>query len=168
MQTAIIKNDLVDMKFLCYLFDPKLIGALLFIDFTGVLNFISKYVFADTTYLKFLMVACIIDLVTGVTKVAITKGVKAVTSRGLRDTVTKIISYGSFLIIIHVLTHYEINGQASTSLMWLNKSALEFLIMVEIKSVYENIVAINPSLDFIDSVFQKVVNTLKNKKNENK
>jgi hypothetical protein len=155
---------MVNLKFLGYIFNPKLLTTLLFLDLTGLLNFISKYVFADLTYLKFLVIACIIDLITGVWKVIVNEGIKSVTSRGLRDTVSKLISYGSFLIIIHILTHFEINGQVSSSFLWMNKVALEFLILVEIKSVYENIIRINPKLDFVDSVLQKIINTLKNKK----
>jgi hypothetical protein len=168
MKTAVLPNtqcrEMVNLKFLGYIFNPKLLTALLFLDLTGLLNFISKYVFADLTYLKFLAIACIIDLITGVWKVIVNEGIKSVTSRGLRDTVSKLISYGSFLIIIHILTHFEINGQVSSSFLWMNKVALEFLILVEIKSVYENIIRINPKLDFVDSVLQKIINTLKNKK----
>lgn len=169
MNTATLQkhyqSEMINLKFLGYLFNPKVLLALMFVDLTGIMHFVSKYIFADITYLKFLMVACIVDLITGIWKVVMAGGLRAITSKGLRDTVTKIISYGSFLIIIHVLTHYEINGQPNTTFIWLNKAALEFLILVEIKSVYENISKINPKLDFIEAVVQKIANYLKNKKN---
>lgn len=170
MKTAVIpkipgKREMVNLKFIMYLLNPKILAGVLVLDvFSGVMHFITKYIFQDLTYLKFLAVACILDLITGVWKVIITEGIKAVTSRGLRDSVTKLISYGAFLIIIHVLTHFEINGQTSSTFLWLNKIALEFLILIEIKSVYENIIKINPSLDFIDRVIQKIADTIKKKK----
>jgi hypothetical protein len=173
METALLKRNyeyagMLNLKFVSYLFNPKLLGTLLFLDLTGVLNFITKYIFSDLTYLKFLAVVCIIDLITGVWKVVVNQGVKAVTSKGLRDTVTKLISYGSFLVLIHVLTHFQINGQANIAFAWINKAALEFLILIEIKSVYENIIKINPKLDFIDGVIQKIADSIKTKKNDSK
>lgn len=155
---------MLNFKLLTYVANPKLWAAILLLDLTGIFNFITKYVFADTTYLKFLIIACTVDLITGITKVAITNGYRSITSKGLRDSVKKIISYGSFLIIIHILTHFEVNNIPATSFLWMNRAALEFLILVEVKSVYENIVAINPNLNFIDNVLKKVENILKSTK----
>jgi hypothetical protein len=170
METAVLSRKyecagMFNLKFITYLFNPKVLGTLLFLDLTGVLNFITKYIFSDLTYLKFLVVVCFIDLITGIWKVIVAHGIKFVTSKGLRDTVTKIISYGSFLVLIHVLTHFEINGQTNSAFTWLNKAALEFLILIEIKSVYENIIKINPKLDFIDGIIQKIADSIKAKKN---
>lgn len=161
-------KGMVKLDFLSSIINPKLWCGLLLLDFSGVFKFVNKYLFQDVTFLKFLILACAIDLLTGVTKVWVTQGLKSVTSRGLRDTVVKAISYGSFLIITHVLTHYEINGQSNTEFLWVNKVAYEFLILIEIKSVYENIIAINPKLDFITDILNKVTGVLKNKKNEGK
>jgi hypothetical protein len=174
MQTANLQRNycagMINFKLFTYLLNPKLLGILLILDLSGIMQFFTKYIFSDINYLKFLIVACLVDLITGVWKAIIIEGVKSVTSKAMRDTVTKGISYLSFLILIHVATHYEINGQANTSstLQWVNKAALEFLIMIEIKSIYENIVKINPKLDFIDGALQKIVDTFKTKKNANK
>lgn len=172
MQTATIERNyycagMFNLKFIPYLFNPKLIGMLIFLDLSGIMKFIDKYLFSDINYLKFLIMACLFDLITGVCKVIVTEGVKKVSSKGFRDSVTKLISYGSFLFIVHLLTHFEIEGQtnSNTALLWLNKGALEFLIMIEIKSIYENIVAINPKLDFVDSLLQKFIDKYKIKKN---
>lgn len=173
MRTATLQRNnycagMLNLKFLPYLFNPKVLCTLLFLDLSGIMQFVTKYLFADLNYLKFLVIACIFDLITGVWKVIVTQGIKKITSRGLRDTITKIISYGSFLFMIHLLTHFEISGSTANTgkaMEWLNKAALEFLIMIEIKSIYENIVVINPKLDFIDYALQNISNKFKNRKN---
>lgn len=152
------------MKVLAYLLNPKALLAVFLFDITGVLHFINKYIFEDVTYLKFLVVACVVDLITALTKVWVTQGLSAITSRGLRDTISKGIQYGSFLIITHVLTHFQINGESNSQFLWLNKVAYEFLILIEIKSVYENIIKINPKLNFVDTVIKKFLDIIRPKK----
>jgi hypothetical protein len=153
------------LKVFSYIINPKFLFAVILLDLAGILQFINKYIFEDVTYLKFLFVACVLDLITGITKVSINNGIKSISSKGLRDTVVKVIQYGSFLIITHVLTHFQIDGkQINESLLWLNKVAYEFLICVEIKSVYENIVRINPKLNFFDTIVAKVSAFIKAKK----
>lgn len=168
MKTAELHETkgMFNLKLLSYLLNPKLLFGILLFDLSGITNFIFKYIFQDINYLKFLIVICGIDLITGIWKVIVTKGVKHVTSRGLRDTVTKVISYGSFLVLIHIITHFEVNGVPSTSFVWLNKVALEFLILIEVKSVYENIITINPKLDVIDSIIQKAFDKFKKSKKD--
>lgn len=120
-------------------------------------HFITKYIFSDIGYLKWLITAMIVDLVTGVAKAYSNGGLKAITSKGLRDTVNKCIQYGALLIITHVITHYEIGGEAVTNLQWINKLAMQFILLIEVKSVYENVIAISPSLDFVSVWWAKVV-----------
>ena len=103
----------------------------------------------------------ILDLLTGVGKVIKQEGYRAVTSKGLRDTVSKCIQYGGFLIITHILTHFEVDGQSRMQhVRWINKLAYEFVILIEIKSVYENIVAINKKFDFINEYIKKIIKAL--------
>src|ERR1700744_5758834 len=117
-------------------------------DFTVVGKWFSKYIFDDPGFLKWLLIAMAVDLVTGVWKVIVKDGWAKVTSKGLRDTVSKCIQYGSFLIITHVLTHFEINGiPQNVNFLFVEKIAYEFLILIECKSVYENLIVINPKID---------------------
>jgi hypothetical protein len=162
-----LKKDMFNLKLFSYLFNPKLLLGVVILDFSGIMNFISKYLFADFTFLKFLVIACSLDLLTGITKVWVNNGMSAITSRGIRDTVSKAIQYGSFLIITHVLTHFEVGGQTNSEFLWLNKVAYEFLILIEIKSVYENIIKINPKLDFIDGVVKRILEIFKSKNSTN-
>lgn len=148
-------------KLLGILTNPKFWFAAILLDITTLSDFIHKYIFGDMTFLKWLVLTMIVDLVTGVTKVWHTQGWKAITSKGLRDSVAKVIQYGAFLVITHILTHYQISGQVNTNFVWINKLAYEFLILIEIKSVYENIIAINPSLDLFTKLFFKIAEVLK-------
>jgi len=137
------------------LFNPKLWAGTILLQ-VSFGNFFTKYIFADVEFLKWLFIAMAVDLATGIAKVWKKEGHHAITSKGLRDTVTKFIQYGGFLIITQVLTHFQIGGQPVTTWTWINKVAYEFILMVEVKSVYENVVAINPKLDFVSKVIKKI------------
>lgn len=131
---------------------------------TGITNAISKYAIGDWGFMKWLFLAMLIDLATGVTKAWVNGGVGVVTSKGLRDTASKGIQYLALIIMTHILTHYEINGQVQNAhLTWLTKVMYEFLMLVEAKSVYENVVKINPKLDFVKVLLEKITGLLKNK-----
>lgn len=157
MITAInYKREMFNFKILSSLCNVKFWTLFILLDITSVFKFFEKYIFADIGFLKWLAIAMIVDLITGVTKVWVTQGPKFITSKGLRDTIGRVIQYGSFLVITHVVTHFEIGGQANTTFIWLNKVAYEFLILIECKSVYENIVKINPKLDFVSTAVDKV------------
>lgn len=144
--------------------NTKLWFAAVLLQLQPLSTFINKYLFSDLEFLKWLMLVVAIDLITGIAKVVKHDGWKAVTSKGLRDTVSKLIQYGGLLIITHILTHYQIEGQAQmTNILWVNKLAYEFVILIEIKSVYENITAINSKFDFFETIVKKVIEFLPKK-----
>jgi len=151
-------QEIVDSRLMKALFQPKLILMVLLFDLTQVPVWIEKYLFSDFSFLEWLVIIMILDFITGVTKVWVREGSQNVTSRGFRDTVSKCIQYGSFLIITHVLTHFQIDGDAVLkNLQWFDKIAFEFLIFIEMKSVYENITTINPKFDYIQVGGEKIV-----------
>lgn len=156
----------VKLTLLSHLSNMKLwftIGFVQVLSIEPAINaFITKYIFSDFTFLKYLAVAVIIDLITGVAKAKVKK--RAITSKGLRDTIIKFIQYGSFLIITHVLSTFEVDGHAVNSLAWISKLAYEFIMLIEVKSVYENIVEINPKLDLFEKVFKKIAENFKDEK----
>lgn len=134
------------------------------VDLTTMGTTFNKYIFNDVGYLKWLTIAMFIDLLTGVTKVWVNDGWKQITSRGLRDTVSKCIQYGGFLFITHLITHFEVNGVViNQNFDWINKVAFEFLMLIETKSVYENLVKINPKLDFVKFLVEKIYKAYKTK-----
>ena len=160
-------DDISDLKLMNHFVDVKLwllagsITLLQRINFSGN-EWFSKYIFSDLSFLKWMTIVMMIDLITGITKVWKNEGRSKVTSKGLRDTVSKCIQYGSFLIITHILTHFEIDGKiALPNMDWINSMAYKFLLIIEIKSVYENIVAINPKLDFMSSLIDKILLSIK-------
>jgi hypothetical protein len=116
----------------------------------------SKYICSDVEYLIWLFIAIALDLITGVAKVWAKDGYKAITSKGLRGTVLKIIEYGALLIITNVLTNFTINGEVIAPFGFIMYWAFMMLILIEIKSVYENIVIMNPRLDFINKIIDKI------------
>lgn len=152
------------LKYINSIFNVNIWFILLGIDLTGVFVFVQKYIFADIGFLKWLVIAMIIDLATGITKAWVLTGWQSISSKGLRDTISKCVQYGSFLIITHVLTHFEVDGKVGMQgMQWMNKLAYEFLILIEIKSVYENLIRINPDLDFVKFLVEKITKYYKNK-----
>jgi hypothetical protein len=147
-------NKMIHFKLLSALSSPKFLLA--YITVAPILAFIEKYMFNDWSYLKFMFIACTLDFITGVTKVWVRQGSAFITSKGFRDSISKIVQYGAFIIITHVLTHFEINGVKYVQLDWFDSAAYIALILIEGKSVYENIVAINPKMDFLRPVIKKL------------
>lgn len=135
---------------------------------SGIGALFHKYIFSDTEYLGWLFVAVMLDLITGITKAWVQGGIKNITSQGLRMTIIKFIQYGAFLIITHVLVHFTVNGNNISPLGFIDNWAFSLLILIEIKSVYENIVAINPKLDFIKPLLDKVTAAIKAGKGDEK
>lgn len=141
--------------------------AALILQFTSLSEFIGKYIFNDYSFLKSLVIVMVLDLITGIAKVWKNEGAQAITSKGLRDTIIKFIQYGAFLIAAHVLTHYQIGGVSrETDLEWVNKLAKEFIIIIEVKSVYENIVRINSRFDIFRQLWEKIGDFLPKKNKE--
>lgn len=136
---------------------------LLAIGFTPLFDFVNKYVFSDWVFFKWLTVVVALDFITGVTK-AWSKRMD-ITSRGFRDTVMKLIQYGAFIIITHVMTHFEVGGKASIDFSWLNNVAYTFLILIEIKSVLENIIEIKDADGAFKEFIGKIVSQISTKTN---
>lgn len=117
---------------------------------------INKYLFTDWSFLKWLVVLLILDLLTGIWKSYSKK--EAMTSRGLRMTLSKVIQYSVFLIVIHVLVHFTIDGERVTMLDWLDDYAYTFLMCIEARSIWENINEIKKFVDIKDIISQFISN----------
>ena len=128
---------------------------------SGIGALIGKYVFGDSEYLIFLFVVIALDLITGITKAWVAGGYKSVTSSGIRQTVGKFIQYAAFLIVTHVLCHFTVNGNEVAPLGFVDTWAFTLLMLIEVKSVYENIIAINPSLDFMKPILERIGGMIK-------
>jgi phage-related holin len=122
----------------------------------------QKYIFGDFEYVKWLLIVVLLDLITGITKAWIQeKTHKAITSKGLRMTVVKFVQYGAFLVVTHVLANFQVNGAGLPAFSFIDSWAFFLLMLIEIKSVYENIVAIDPRWDFINKILAKINSFIK-------
>lgn len=123
----------------------------------------ETYLFEDWEYLKWLMLLMFLDLVTGVLRAFLKK--VQVTSKGLRQTVIKVIQYFIFLITIHVLTNFKIQGVEVELFAWITTSAYAFLIGIEAKSILENLAGFNDTFD-ATALIDKLKDVLPKKKGE--
>jgi len=120
-----------------------------------IIIWIERYVFSDWSYLPSLMILIGIDFATGVT--AAWKHNEAITSKGWRNTIVKIVQYASFLIVTHIIVNFELNGEkVQLPIAWITEGAYVFLIAIEVKSVYENLTRINSNLDFLKPIIKKL------------
>lgn len=129
-------------------------------------SFIHKYIFSETEYLIWLVIAISLDLLTGIVKVWAKEGYQAVTSKGIRMTVVKFIQYGSFLIITHVLSNVQMGESKIMPFHFVKDWAYTLLLLIEIKSVYENITAIDNRFDFIRPMIDRIGELIKDKKRD--
>lgn len=118
------------------------------IPYTAVfLVFFQKYVYNDWNFLIFLGVLMLVDLITGILKSVKKSGWSSIQSKGIRDTGIKLIEYGAFLITIHVLVAFQVDGKPLGWLSYGDELGYSFLIVVEAKSIFENLQATNPDLN---------------------
>jgi len=126
---------------------------------TPIVAFTEKYLFADWQFLKWLALFMILDLITGMAKAWHNK--QAITSYGFRRTVVKAVQYGTFLVVMHILDNFEVDGERTEMFGWIVTGAYSFLMGVEGKSILENIVALDNRFDVsvfierIKKVFEK-------------
>ena len=132
--------------------------------YTAITEITHKYIFDNTDFLWYLLVAVTVDLIAGIAKAYAKEGIEAITSKGIRMTVLKFIQYGSFLIITHVLASVQFGGTDIKPFEAVEKWAYTLLLLIEIKSVYENLIAINHKLDFIKVIIARINVVIKSQK----
>lgn len=112
-----------------------------------IIMFIEKYIFNDWQFLKYLIIVMILDIFSALCRVYLTEGKENITSRGMRQTVVKSVQYFVFLITIHLLTNIHVNGDRITIYDWIIDVAYTFLIVIEIRSIWENLMKMNNKFD---------------------
>jgi len=106
-------------------------------------------VLPPATLLVWLGVSMALDLITGVAK-AIKNNVPR-TSTGFRRTVTKFIQYGGAIaigIILANISEFRKDDSSEWIYKYFSNSMLLFMIYIEIKSVFENLIEVSPDSDF--------------------
>lgn len=128
--------------------------------FATIISLFQKYAFSDFEYAKYLLILMLLDLITGITKAM--KNKVAVTSYGLKRTCIKVIQYFAFVVTIHVVSHFEISGQSQDLFNWLPRVAYIYLILIEAKSIFENIHSMEFDIKWLIDVVEKFKNNQKN------
>lgn len=140
-----------------------------------IIMFVEKFIFNDWEFLKYLIIVMVLDIITALFRVYLKEGSDNITSRGMRQTVVKTVQYFVFLITIHLLTNIHVQGERITIYDWILDVAYTFLIVIEVRSVWENLMGMSDRFDlsgFIEKItkseiWQKKQDSVEEKKEGN-
>ena len=120
-----------------------LMAVLLTVSLAPVLGFFEKFFFNDWEYLQFLII-----LIAGDTVLGFYKHYKrgTISNKAWGQVLEKFITYGSVLIVIHILSHFTVDGQMVTGFHWIKSLGYSALIVKEAISILENLGGINNKL----------------------
>lgn len=107
------------------------------------LKFISTYLFADVEFAKWLAILMCIDTVFGIIT-AYRSG--TVSSKGFGMIIKKITAYGVVLCMIHILTHFKVQGEKNNLFDWFTQIGYSALVVREAISIIENAGKLAPGL----------------------
>jgi hypothetical protein len=117
------------------------------IDLNGVwpqlMLFFETYVFADWQFLTFFLILQVMDMSLVFYKAFAAKSIRI----GLLAVVfQKVFIYTCFLILVHILANYTIEGEKNNFFGWFTTVAYSAVMVRESISVLENINSIRPEL----------------------
>lgn len=118
----------------------------------AVLNFCSVYIFSDWAFVRYLLVAIVLDTVLGF---IIHWRDKDLSSKAYGMIAKKLITYSAVLILSHIVTKFTINGQPVETLAWFGTFACTSLMVRETLSIIENIEDIYPGF-FPKSIIKRL------------
>ncbi len=107
------------------------------------LLFFETYVFADWQFLIFFLMLLTIDTILTVYK-AVTCG--NISIKLVSIFLQKVLMYVCFLVLVHIVSHYTINGEKNSFFGWLNNVAYSALVVQESIFILESISSIRPEL----------------------
>lgn len=128
-------------EYLCSFYFPIFLSLPL--SFVSTTAFIEEYIFSDWEFLKYLMILIIVDTI--ISWVYHLKN-KDFSSKGFSMVLTKLLIYGSILIVAHVIGNFTIKGGNVEIYTWFNSVACNTLIIRESISIIENAAKINSNL----------------------
>lgn len=111
--------------------------------FTGLVQFVNTYVFADWHFVITLMVIIGADTALGL---YVAYKHKHISSKGFAKMFNKVIVYMMFLICTHVATHISAQGKEVSLLSWMDSAIYSAIVVREILSIFEKCALINPTL----------------------
>lgn len=108
-----------------------------------MMHFFETYVFADWQFLTFFLTLQVMD-----TSLLFYKAVvaKSVTVKLLGAVFQKIFIYICFLILVHIMANYTIEGERNSFFGWFTAVAYSAIMVREGISILENIGSIRPDL----------------------
>ncbi len=106
-------------------------------------HFVGKYIFSDWQFAAFMVTLIAID-----TFVSMVRHFqqRTVSSWGFAKLFLKVIVYACFLITIHVLTNFTVNGRREMFFTWIDDFAYSAILVREVISILENITLLYPGL----------------------
>lgn len=115
---------------------------LLAIPFSFITDSVEKYIFKDWEFLKFLVVLIILDtLLSWVYHIFFAQDFS---SKGFGMIFVKLLTYGSLMIVGHVMGGFTINNLPQETFTWFRSLILTALIVREALSIVENTGKIYP------------------------
>jgi hypothetical protein len=122
-----------------FVFDIQNIEAV----WPSLIHFFETYVFADWQFLTFFLILQLIDTFLVFYKAVVAK---SFTTKLLGIIFQKIVIYICFLILVHILANYTIEGERNVFFGWFTAVAYSAVMVRESIAILENISSIRPEL----------------------
>lgn len=107
----------------------------------AILNFCSVYIFSDWEFVRYLVVAMVLDTALGF----ITHWRnKDLSSKAYGMIAKKLITYSAALILSNIVTNFTVHGERVGTLEWFGTFVCTMLMVRETLSIIENIEEISP------------------------
>lgn len=103
----------------------------------------EKYIFDEWEFLGFIITIVVIDTATGLWKAVILKRANSTDFGGF---IIKVVVYGLFLAVIHIIVAFPKSAVAKDIFAWVDDLGYSALIVRESISIIENLGVIRPNL----------------------
>lgn len=138
-QLAFISQQLHDLTDASKYKIPIILAAFM----APMVGMFEKYVFSDWEFLGFLIVIVAIDTATGLWKAVVLKRANSTDFGGF---IIKVVVYGLFLAVIHIIVAFPKSPLAKEIFAWVDDLGYSALIVRESISIIENLGVIKPNL----------------------
>ena len=102
----------------------------------AILNFCSVYIFSDWEFVRYLVVAMVLDTALGF--------IIHWRNKDLGMIAKKLITYSAALILSNIVTNFTVHGEKVGTLEWFGTFVCTMLMVRETLSIIENIEEISP------------------------
>jgi phage-related holin len=111
--------------------------------FCDWLQFIETYIYADWQFLNFLLVLVVVNSVLGL---YVQYHKRSLSKKLINLWLQKILIYSCYLILVHIISHFTIEGEKNQYFGWFNGIANSALIIRESIYILENMGTIRSGL----------------------